>query len=214
MRLRAAGLVAAVLTAACKTTQPTPPAPPLTSSAEIGVASWYGDDEDGFAGKPTASGQVMDPSRLTAAHRQLPFGSVVRVENLDNGKSVEVIVNDRGPFVRGRVIDLSRAAAAAIGLIDPGTARVRLTVLRQGTGLEPESPTGAWAVQIGAFADRSHADRQRDRAMSYGHRVLLEPHDGVTRVKVGPFDSRSEAEKALVQLESEGFEGIVVPAEG
>jgi peptidoglycan lytic transglycosylase len=181
-------------------------------SVEQGVASWYGGG-DGFEGKPTASGELLDGDKLTAAHRELPFGTVVRVENLDNGKSVDVRVNDRGPFVRGRIIDLSRAAAGAIGMIGSGTAHVRITVLRPGAVVVAVSPTGRWGVQIGAFATRDHADRQRNRALSYGHSVWLEPYDGLTRVKVGPFPSRASAERALASLESEGFEGIVVPVQ-
>ncbi|MFP4106468.1 MAG: septal ring lytic transglycosylase RlpA family protein [Phycisphaerae bacterium] len=96
------------------------------SSVHEGTASWYGPK---FHGKKTASGEVFDQTALTAAHRTLPFGTRVRVTNLANGKSVVVRVNDRGPFVKGRIIDLSRAAAEEIGMIRSGTARVRLEVL-------------------------------------------------------------------------------------
>ena len=93
----------------------------LVDAAEICRASHYGVG-DGYGGKRTASGEIMNPNAMTAAHRTLPFGSVVRVTNLDNGRSVTVRVNDRGPFVAGRCIDLSAAAARAIGM--GGTARV------------------------------------------------------------------------------------------
>lgn len=91
------------------------------STGEEGMASWYG---PGFAGRLTASGEIFDPNDLTAAHRTLPFGTRVRVTNLRNGRSVVVRINDRGPFKAGRVIDLSRAAAEAIGLVTAGVARV------------------------------------------------------------------------------------------
>lgn len=91
-----------------------------------GVASWYGPH---FAGRPTASGERFNPDELTAAHRTLPFGSMVRVTNEDNGRSVVVRINDRGPFTAGRVIDLSEAAARRIGLVGPGEAEVSLALL-------------------------------------------------------------------------------------
>jgi rare lipoprotein A len=96
-----------------------------------GQASWYGEK---FHGRPTASGETFDQNALTAAHRNLPFGSVVGVTNMRNGKSVKVRINDRGPFVRGRVIDLSRRAADQIGMITAGVVPVRLKVIRRGPG--------------------------------------------------------------------------------
>ncbi len=95
-------------------------------STSTGVASWYG---PGFDGKQTVSGERFNQNHLTAAHKTLPFGTVVRVMNLQNGRSVEVRINDRGPFIRGRVIDLSKAAAQEIGLIQQGIGRVELRVL-------------------------------------------------------------------------------------
>ncbi len=89
-----------------------------------GIASWYGDD---FHGRLTANGEVFDMNRPTAAHPTLPLPSLVRVTNLDNGRSMVVRVNDRGPFLKGRIIDLSRASAARLGFVDRGTARVRVT---------------------------------------------------------------------------------------
>jgi rare lipoprotein A len=94
-----------------------------------GHASWYGGK---FHGRPTASGETFDQNALTAAHRKLPFGSVVRVTNMRNGKAVKVRINDRGPFVRGRVIDVSRGAAEKIGMLKSGVVPVRLKVIRRG----------------------------------------------------------------------------------
>lgn len=103
---------------------------PLVAAFE-GNASWYG---PGFAGRQTASGEIFDPGQLTAAHRTLPFGTVLRVTNLGNGLSVQVRINDRGPFKPDRVIDLSRAAAEEIEMIHSGLARVRVQPLEVGVG--------------------------------------------------------------------------------
>lgn len=94
---------------------------------ESGVASWYGDP---YHGRRTASGEIFDMQQLTAAHPTLPFQTEIEVTNLDNGKRVTVRITDRGPFVKGRILDLSRAAASAIDMLGPGTARVRLKVIR------------------------------------------------------------------------------------
>lgn len=93
---------------------------------QTGIASWYGAK---YHGRMCASGEVFDMYKLTAAHRELPFGTRVRVSNLDNGRSVIVRINDRGPFIRGRIIDLSYASARKIGMIKHGTARVRVEIL-------------------------------------------------------------------------------------
>ena len=102
------------------------PSPSLLGTEWTGLASWYGDPHHG---RPTASGEVFDKTTLTAAHRTLPLGTRVAVTNLDNGRTVEVRVNDRGPFVNGRLIDLSEAAARSLGGIGAGLMRVRLRVI-------------------------------------------------------------------------------------
>ena len=107
-------------------------------NAAEGVASWYG---PGFEGNRTANGEVFDTSKLTAAHQTLPFDTLVRVTNLENGLAVVVRVNDRGPFVGGRIIDLSRAAAERIDMVESGTAQVRLELLS-------EMPAAQWRVQL------------------------------------------------------------------
>ena len=101
---------------------------------ERGYASWYG---PGFHGRPTASGEIYDQGKLTAAHRALPLGSVVRVINAHNGRHVEVRINDRGPFLKGRIIDLSYAAAKRLDMIQAGTMPVVLEVIRRGEGGSP-----------------------------------------------------------------------------
>ena len=211
-------LVISSLSAACASRSPArlaPQVPPASGWTEEGVASWYG-GRDGFEGKPTASGEIYDSSLLTAAHRELPLGSIVDVTNLDNGRTVRVRINDRGPFIAGRVIDHSRAAAVEIGLLGPGVGPVRLSVVTPGIVQELVSPSGRWAVQVGSFADRLRAERYGERVRGTGRTVrtvFLEPFRGLSRVKVGPFDSRNEAERELVTLEDEGFEGIVVPTD-
>lgn len=117
-------LVLLCLVAGCGTTG----GPRRGAGAFEGKASWYG---PGFNGKSTASGEKFKQSAMTAAHPNLPFGSVVRVTNLRNGKTVKVRINDRGPFVRGRVIDLSRGAAKKIDMIEAGVVPVRVDVLSQ-----------------------------------------------------------------------------------
>jgi len=105
----------------------TPPEPPRVKSVSTGQASWYG---PGFYGNRTASGEVLRPGTLTAAHRTLPFGTQVRVTNMGNGRSAIVRINDRGPFHGHRVIDLAHGAASNLGLVASGTATVKLEVLR------------------------------------------------------------------------------------
>jgi rare lipoprotein A len=216
-RIISAALLTAVLgwLAACASHPPprqVPSGPPAPGWTEEGIASWYG-GRDGFEGKPTASGETYDSSLLTAAHRELPLGTVVDVTNLDNDRTVRVRINDRGPFVFGRVIDLSRAAAEKIGLLGPGTGPVRITVVTPGPPQEIVSPTGRWAVQVGTFVERLRAERHAERLRGTGRSVFLEPYRGLTRVKVGPFDGRAEAEQELAVLEENGFEGIVVPTD-
>lgn len=103
------------------------------SNVYIGAASWYG---PGFNGKKTASGEIFDETKLTAAHRTMPLGRKARVTHLGNGKSVEVLINDRGPYVEGRIIDLSHAAAIALGMIDYGIAKVQVELLREAVVVE------------------------------------------------------------------------------
>ena len=98
---------------------------------ETGIASYYAHD---FHGKPTSSGEIFDMYAMTAAHKKLPLGTVVRVKNLDNGKAVTVTINDRGPFVKKRIIDLSLGSARVIDMVEAGTARVRISVIKWGKG--------------------------------------------------------------------------------
>jgi len=94
---------------------------------EVGIASWYG---PGFQGNRTANGEIYDMNGISAAHKSLPFGTIVRVVDLDTGRSVVVRINDRGPFIKGRIIDLSKGAAEKLGIVDKGIARVGLRIVR------------------------------------------------------------------------------------
>ncbi|HSD11151.1 MAG TPA: septal ring lytic transglycosylase RlpA family protein [Candidatus Binatia bacterium] len=175
---------------------------------ETGTASWYG---PGFIGNRTSSGEVYKLSHMTAAHPTLPLGTRVMVTNLENGRTVEVRLNDRGPFAKGRIIDLSRAAAHEIGLIGPGTAQVRVESIDDGEG-----PPGivAYAVQAGAFQDSDKATAMRaDLGRRFGDVYLSQLDTSDTRyyrVRVGPFERRDDAVVRARALAGSGFRAIVV----
>ncbi len=168
----------------------TPPSgpPPAVGTTETGVASWYGHP---YHGRRAADGEIYDMETLVAAHRTLPFNTWVRVYDLDNGKTVDVRIIDRGPFIDGRIIDLSHAAAQSIEMIAPGTANVRVEVLKA-----PEPLTvGLFAVQVGAFRDRGNAERVQKEMAPYGEtRIILEK--GFWRVLVGR-ETTEDAANAL-----------------
>jgi rare lipoprotein A len=160
---------------------PVAPAPPV-GTTEAGIASWYGHP---YHGRRAANGEIYDMEELTAAHRTLPFGTWVSVHNTSNGKTVDVRITDRGPFVRGRIIDLSRAAARAIDMIGPGTAEVRLEIVA--APAEPSDGT-LYAVQAGAFQNRDNAERLCQRMRRRYRVARLVRRDGeppMWRVLVG-----------------------------
>jgi rare lipoprotein A len=134
-------------------------------STEVGLASWYGPP---YAGRKGADGTVYDENAMTAAHLTLPLGSIVRVTNLANNESVVVRITDRGPFVRGRIIDLSLAAAKATGVYRAGVARVRVEAfapVRANASRPYADPGGRWCVQVGAFAHQSDAIKLKEQLM-------------------------------------------------
>jgi rare lipoprotein A len=184
-----------------------PAAPPQIRSGETGLASWYGHP---YHGRPAASGEIYDMEKMTAAHRTLPFGTWVRVTNLANDKSVEVRIIDRGPFVEGRVIDVSHAAAQAIGLIGPGVAQVRLDILSHAE----ITPAENWyAVQAGAFQDKDRAARLRASLESEYGPVSLVPARGYPtrwRVLVGRERSPEAARDLAGRLRKELGPAFVV----
>lgn len=171
-----------------------------------GIASWYGTK---FHGRKTASGEIYDMEKFTAAHRTLPLGTYVKVKRTDGkGESVVVKVNDRGPFVDNRVIDLSRAAARQLDMLSEGVAPVVVTALGEEIlrgrpdeiTLKPryDYNKGAFSVQVGAFTIKENAQRlvRRMKDERGAADVSLFEHGGVTyfRVRVGRFSSRQEAE--------------------
>ncbi len=152
--------------------------PAASSEAEelSGYASWYGGK---FHGRQTASGEIFDTNALTAAHRTLPFGSIVRVTNTENGKEVIVRINDRGPFVDGRVIDLSRAAADVLGITAVGIAPVTLEVLHR------QNHTELRTIQVAAFSRRANADELVEELRAQGIPAIIESAgEGINRVIV------------------------------
>jgi rare lipoprotein A len=196
-------------------------APARIGSTETGTASWYGHP---YHGRRTASGEIFDMERLTAAHKKLPFQTWVEVTNLNNGKQVRVRITDRGPFVHGRIIDLSLAAARDIDMIRAGTARVRLRVIRAPAAgqlsqsspevVTPPSPQAApaYVVQVGAFSGRDRAEAVS--ASLPGREVrIVEPRDDsqLWRVVVGHNLSKDAAEALASELRRSGGAGIVVP---
>jgi rare lipoprotein A len=204
--LVAFALLPVLLTAACSgNRRPTPPSGPV-SGVERGTASWYG---PGFNGHRTANGERYNMRELTAAHQSIPFGSLVEVRNLENGHAVVVRINDRGPFARGRVIDLSYAAAREVGVFGPGTAEVELHVL----GADPAAQTTRFTVQVGAFADPDlalilHRNLKRMYPEAFIHA------DGLwNRVQIGLFDDRDNAESLRRELAAMGMNAVVVVAQ-
>ena len=173
---------------------------------EVGIASWYGAP---FNGRIASSGEVYDMNQPVAAHRTLPFGSIVRVTNMTNGRHTDVRIIDRGPFVGGRVIDLSRAAARDIGMLGPGTARVRIELLSA-----PAPLAGDFTVQISAFEHRQDAERLRGR-LAARYTVFIQEFDSPAGhffgVTVGREPTLQAAQRLAAQLAAQGgFRTFVV----
>ncbi len=177
---------------------------PTLVAAEDGVASWYGGK---FHGRMTSSGERFNTYTLTAAHRTLPFGTIVKVTNLDNGKSVLVKINDRGPFVEGRIIDLSRAAAQKLGMIDTGVAKVSLQIV------DFVSESDLYAIQVGAFGAEQNAEKVAHLLELGGLVVTMEKSElGITRVVVRAL-SAQELPEVQRRLEKLGFSSWLVRKE-
>lgn len=174
---------------------------------EEGNASWYGEP---FHGRRASNGEIYDMNKLTAAHRTMAFGTMVKVTNLTNGKSTTVRITDRGPFVENRIIDLSRAAAQAIESIGPGVVPVRLEVV---SGGDPFG--GYFTVQVGAFKEKENADRLRARMDAQYPPATIQQvtvTDAIFfRVRVGRISGEPAAQKFADQLRAaEGFHTMVI----
>ena len=183
-----------------------------------GIASWYGSQ---FHGRMTSSGELYNQNDLTCAHTILPFQSVVTVINMKNGKSVNVRVNDRGPFTKKRIVDLSRAAAEKLGIIGTGTAEVRVCSPER---LEPEAEPAArnaappssanqdgrdaqgqpYYVQIGVFKNLDNVRKTEASARNKGYDVHCLPvKGGLVRLLLGPWYSLEEANRALWKIDDD-----------
>ncbi len=196
---------------------------PRKERVQVGVASWYGKE---FHGKPTASGEPFDMYDLTAAHRTLPLGTRCKVTNLENGRETVLKINDRGPFVRGRILDCSYGAAQRLGFAGKGLAKVRIEVLEKGRGrpsgripsgeilVGPSGPPdrvldGSFTVQVGAFLNADNAARLRDRLKErHPDTYVVKFHD-FYRVRVGHLAAEEEADDLQRRLAEDGLEGFV-----
>jgi len=219
-------LAAALGVAGCSVFRPAPP--PVVGGVQVGVASWYG---PGFHGNRTANGEIYDQYEMTAAHPTLPLGTRVMVTNLTNGRSVEVRINDRGPFVDGRVIDLSYAAARTIAMVGPGTARVRIDVL--GAALAPappppprasapalapppvrDLPTSLFLVEVASLSDAGRAEHLASVLKSRLPETFVSPLPGGAgtyyRVRIGPFPLRDAAVARAERVTRLGYPAIIV----
>jgi len=200
-----AALLPLLFLAACSLPASKVKLPPTPNSqdrvSQTGIASWYG---PGFHGKATASGTVYDQHQLTAAHQTLPLGTRVMVTNLDNGNSAEVVINDRGPFAKGRIIDLSFAAGKALGMIGPGTVPVRVDVIDGPHKIESIRTALDYTLQLGSFSRLENAQQLRDRIASSYAEVSIVPLQAkeVTyyRVQLGTFANRLAAEERARQV--------------
>jgi rare lipoprotein A len=180
-------------------------ASPVFADLELqGIASWYGGK---FHGRLTSSGEVFDTNEMTAAHRTLPFGTIVKVTNQDNGRSAVVKINDRGPFVEGRIIDLSRAAAEELDMVGQGVAHVSLDIVDFVTDRE------LFSVQVGAYALEKNAERARATLEAAGFVVTIERSMlGVARVSVRAITGR-DLPDSRKRLEALGFSRHLVKKE-
>jgi rare lipoprotein A len=187
------------------------PEPTPIGLSQTGIASWYG---PGFHGKETASGAIYNQHDLTAAHQTLPLGTRVRVTHLENGRSTEVRINDRGPFAKDRIIDLSYTAAQAINMIGPGTALVRVDVLDSPVKLQTIRAALDYTLQLGSFTQLENAQQLRDRLAQAFPEVTVAPlvsKDATYyRVHLGTFSTRSDAEEKARQVSQAGYPVMII----
>ena len=158
---------------------------------QVGTASWYGKD---FHGKPTASGEIYNMYGYSAAHKKLPLGTLVRVTNLDNHRKIVVPINDRGPFVGRRIIDMSYGAARHLGMIKEGLAKVRIEVIQT-----PSNKASGYTLQFGAYTERQNAVTMADKLTSIGYTPSIEEAfvrgKKFHRVRLGTFPSLKKAQQ-------------------
>lgn len=198
------------------------PIPSADGFNQKGIASWYGED---FHGRATSNGETYDMHEMTAAHKTLPMNTMVLVKNLENGKMTIVRINDRGPFVRGRIIDLSYKAGKTLGIVNNGTAEVQVIALAEGSiDQASASPTliyndlsvGEFYVQIGAFEQKINAIRLQKRFTEAGHTTVIQKYFGpetiLYRVQVYAGKNLHHAENAEKALLEHGYVGAFIIA--
>lgn len=198
------------------------PIPSAEGYRETGIASWYGPN---FHGRHASSGERYNMYEMTAAHKTLPMDTMLLVTNLQNNGKIVVRVNDRGPFVRGRIIDLSYQAAKKLGIVGDGTAKVQITALAEGTvGKQGGKPTlvhidlmaGEFYVQIGAFAQKINAIKLQKRFTDAGHTTVIQkyfsPESTLYRVHVYAGKSLQNARRAEKALLEHGYVGSFIVA--
>lgn len=182
--------------------------PMISGTFQRGVASWYGPS---FHGNPTANGEPYDMWALTAAHRTLPFGTWVLVQSVDTGKSVTVRINDRGPFIRGRIIDLSYGAARELAMIGRGTENVSLTILEPTKNANSDHMSNGGAesywVQVGSFTTLTQAASLHEQLANHYHNIRLTtvdlPSGQWHRVQVGTYPSQEKAKTVAIELKKQ-----------
>lgn len=197
------------------------PIPTAKGYVEKGIASWYGPD---FHGRPTSNGERYDMFHMTAAHKTLPMNTVLLVQNVENKREVVVRINDRGPFVRGRVIDLSYKAAKELDMVGKGTAKVRIVALAResvlaqngkGPGL-PDLRHGEFYVQIGSFSRRQNAINLQKRFTNAGHTTVIQKYFGpgktFYRVQIYAGKELAKARRSENALLKHGYSGAFVVA--
>ncbi len=210
---KAAILFLVILLVASCGVLPRKPSPDTLAMIGEGRASWYGPE---FHGKRTANGETYNMNQLTAAHRTLPFNTRVRVDNLENGQSVIVRINDRGPYIGNRIIDLSREAATQLGMIRNGTANVRLYLLEEGdrpVTSQNSSSRETFTIQLASFDTRQEAETKSSQII--GSRVEVAPlrDRTVYRVYYGVYYNAEEALQSRNKLADEGINGFVKQVE-
>lgn len=201
------------------------PIPSSHGFIQEGIASWYGDK---FHGRKTSNGEVYDMHTATAAHKTLPMNTQLLVQNLENNKETIVRINDRGPFVKGRIIDLSLLSANELDITKKGTARIRITALGEAVTFKKGDETferfsphedfnsGEFYVQIGSFTEKKNAENLKDKMLAWGKKTVIrtydEPGTRYYRVQVRAGKTLRYANRMERALGASGFPGAFVVA--
>ena len=183
-------------------------AAPRYREIEYGMASWYGSE---FHGRPTASGEIYNMNDMTAAHNSLPLGSRVMVTNLENGKSIEVTINDRGPFVPGRIIDLSYASAKVLDLDGKGIGTVKIEPIDIKS---TKNIVNLYTIQVGSFIKKGNAENLKNELDNRYNNVHISEFDMsgeiFYRVRVGSYDSSKKAYKIAEKIAQDGYNVLII----